>query len=75
MVGMGSLVTKSVPDFHLAVGHPAKSIGCVCRCGQLLLRFSDNGVNGREEVACYACGLKYAIRSKAVIELTPPTID
>src|SRR5215471_3554231 len=23
MIGMGSLVTKSVPDFHLALGHPA----------------------------------------------------
>src|SRR5207237_4066792 len=29
MVGMGSLVTKSVPDFHLAVGRPAKSVGSV----------------------------------------------
>ena len=33
MIGMGALVTKSVPDFHLAIGHPAKSVGCVCRCG------------------------------------------
>ena len=32
MVGMGTLVTKSVPDFHLALGHPAHSVGCVCRC-------------------------------------------
>src|SRR5262249_47374123 len=39
MVGMGSLVTKSIPDFHLALGHPARSVGCVCRCGQLLQRF------------------------------------
>jgi acetyltransferase-like isoleucine patch superfamily enzyme len=33
MIGMGSLVTKSVPEFHLAIGQPARSIGCVCRCG------------------------------------------
>src|SRR5512134_492423 len=26
MVGMGSLVTRSVPDFHLVVGQPARSI-------------------------------------------------
>ncbi|MCU0550263.1 MAG: N-acetyltransferase, partial [Leptolyngbya sp. Prado105] len=26
MVGMGSLVTKSVPDFHLSIGHPARSV-------------------------------------------------
>ena len=37
MVGMGSVVTKSIPDFHLALGHPAKSIGCVCRCGNSLV--------------------------------------
>jgi acetyltransferase-like isoleucine patch superfamily enzyme len=72
MVGMGSLVTKSVPDFHLVVGHPAKSVGCVCRCGQLLRRFSENGTDDRYDVSCSACGLKYAIGNKTVIELTPP---
>ena len=41
MVGMGSLVTKSVDDFHLVIGHPARPVGCVCRCGQLLLRFKE----------------------------------
>jgi len=52
MVGMGSLVTKSIPDFHLVIGHPAKSVGCVCRCGQLLLRF--DGVD--RDVTCESCG-------------------
>src|SRR4030095_11779942 len=33
MVGMGSVVTKSVPDFHLVIGNPARSIGAVCKCG------------------------------------------
>jgi acetyltransferase-like isoleucine patch superfamily enzyme len=75
MVGMGSLVTKSVPDFHLVLGHPAKSIGCVCRCGQLLMRFSENGADDREEVSCRACKLKYAIKDRMVIELTPPSSD
>lgn len=41
MVGMGSLVTRPVPDFHLAMGHPARSTGCVCRCGEVFLRFTD----------------------------------
>ena len=41
MVGMGSLVTKSVPDFHLVMGHPARSVGAVCRCGQPLMRFPE----------------------------------
>src|SRR5439155_7564406 len=41
MIGMGSLVTKSIGDFHLALGHPARPVGCVCRCGYSLLRFSN----------------------------------
>lgn len=70
MIGMGSLVTKSVPDFHLAIGHPATSIGCVCRCGQLLLSFQS--APEFVEVTCTACELKYAIKNRAVTELTPP---
>ena len=72
MVGMGSLVTKSVPDFHLVLGHPAASVGCVCRCGQLLLRFDDDH-GGRTETVCRACGLRYAVGDRRVTELTPPT--
>ena len=67
MIGMGSLVTKSVPDFHLAIGHPAASVGCVCRCGQLLLRFASRDETPLE-VNCRACGLKYAINDRAVTE-------
>jgi UDP-2-acetamido-3-amino-2,3-dideoxy-glucuronate N-acetyltransferase len=73
MIGMGSLVTKSVPDFHLALGHPAKSVGCVCRCGQLLSRFEGRDAgSGVVEVACPACGLKYTIEGDVVTELNPP---
>jgi len=73
MIGMGSLVTKSVPDFHLAIGHPAKSVGCVCRCGQLLTLFSSEGTVNIPEITCSSCGLKYAIADREVVELTPPT--
>jgi UDP-2-acetamido-3-amino-2,3-dideoxy-glucuronate N-acetyltransferase len=72
MIGMGSLVTKSIPDFHLAIGHPAKSIGCVCRCGEPLIKFSDDMPSEIDEISCSACGLKYAIKDQTVIELTPP---
>ena len=70
MVGMGSLVTKSVPDFHLVIGHPARSVGCVCRCGQPLMRFSDDGGKRQAvDVSCEACGLKYEVREREVREL------
>lgn len=72
MVGMGSLVTKSVSDFHLAIGHPATSVGCVCRCGQLLLRFGKEESGQSHNVTCAACGLRYALEDRTVTELSPP---
>lgn len=57
MVGMGSVVTRSVPDFHLVVGHPARSVGLVCRCGEPLLRFTaDSPPTETEDLTCLVCG-------------------
>jgi acetyltransferase-like isoleucine patch superfamily enzyme len=70
MIGMGSLVTKSVPDFHLAIGHPAKSVGVVCRCGQPIAKFDDKFKDGDHD--CPTCKLKYRIVDKQVMELNPP---
>ncbi len=73
MVGMGALVTRSVPDFHLVVGQPARSIGCVCRCGQPFLRFAPGQPPpDRDATACAACGLRYAVKDGRVTELDPP---
>jgi UDP-2-acetamido-3-amino-2,3-dideoxy-glucuronate N-acetyltransferase len=36
MVGMGAVVTKSVPDHHVVHGNPAGHKGYVCTCGQPL---------------------------------------
>ena len=72
MIGMGSVVTKSVPDFHLALGNPARSVGAVCRCGQLLTRFADSDVSPvAEEIRC-PCGLAYAVDGRTVFEVNPP---
>jgi acetyltransferase-like isoleucine patch superfamily enzyme len=71
MLGMGSVLTRSLPDFHLAFGHPAVSRGCVCRCGKPLLRFAAGAPAEPRELAC-GCGLRYALRDGAVAELTPP---
>jgi acetyltransferase-like isoleucine patch superfamily enzyme len=72
MVGMGSVVTRSVPDFHLVLGHPARSVGYVCRCGQPLLRFPAGEPADVAEVACSECGLRYGARQGVVTELTSP---
>jgi len=67
MVGMGAVVTKSVPDFHLVIGSPARSVGCVCRCGHLLNRFAD--ARPAYELHCFACGLRYQVDDEMVTEI------
>lgn len=65
MIGMGSVVTHSVPDHHLVVGNPARSIGVVCRCGEPVLRFTRaEGFSGR--VACRVCDRTYRLTDGAV---------
>jgi acetyltransferase-like isoleucine patch superfamily enzyme len=64
MVGMGSVVTRSVPDFHLVMGSPARSVGAVCKCGSLFHRFA----NGTDGVFECDCGLAYEITKTTVSE-------
>jgi UDP-2-acetamido-3-amino-2,3-dideoxy-glucuronate N-acetyltransferase len=72
MVGMGSVVTRSVADFHLVLGNPAAPVGCVCRCGQLLLRFEAGEGDRFREATCPACGRSYAVKRGDVREGWPP---
>jgi UDP-2-acetamido-3-amino-2,3-dideoxy-glucuronate N-acetyltransferase len=74
MVGMGSVVTRSVPDFHLVVGNPARSVGCLCRCGHLLLHFERTDARGVVQVNCPTCELPYAVEGRIVRELAPPQV-
>lgn len=68
MVGMGSVVTHSVPDFHLVVGNPARSVGCVCRCGQPLLKWNPRETISCETLHCRKCGAAYLIEEGQVRE-------
>ena len=43
MVGMGSVVTRDVPAHALLVGNPARVIGVVCACGQVIARTAADG--------------------------------
>ena len=73
MVGMGSVVTRSVPEFHLVIGSPARSVGCVCRCGEPFLRFPAlRECPDTDSVACPVCGLRYAVTAGVVTDLAPP---
>jgi len=68
MIGMGSVVTRSVPDFHLVIGNPARSIGCVCRCGQPLLKWSDQSSDEPTQIRCAECGWEFEIRGHEVLD-------
>jgi UDP-2-acetamido-3-amino-2,3-dideoxy-glucuronate N-acetyltransferase len=52
MVGAGSIVTRSLPPYALAVGSPARIRGWVCQCGQRLPW--SNGA-----ASCVPCGLEF----------------
>jgi acetyltransferase-like isoleucine patch superfamily enzyme len=43
MVAAGAVVTRSVPDYGLMVGHPARLKGFVCPCGMRLEQVSTTG--------------------------------
>lgn len=73
MIGMGSVVTRSVPNFHLVIGNPARSIGCVCRCGEPLMRWADAPPVMTHQVTCSQCGLQFEICDQEVTEVLAPT--
>ena len=66
MVGMGSVVTKTVPDFYLVMGQPARPVGVVCKCGPLVHRFSGDPAVANADVPCPECGAEYLIRAGVV---------
>ncbi|WCJ59694.1 acyltransferase [Fontisphaera persica] len=64
MVGAGAVVTKSVPDFGLVYGNPARLQGYVCECG-CRLQFEN-------QVASCQCGKAYQIRNNIVTHSKNP---
>lgn len=71
MVGMGSVVTRPVPDFHLVLGHPARAVGLVCRCGEPTLRFEPGQTAPDGTLQC-SCGLRYRVQDGVVSEESTP---
>lgn len=77
MIGMGAIVTRSVPDFALVVGNPAVPVGCVCRCGQVVARFRPANPPPDQQLKCPTCAQRYMLLAGRLTELgavdqTPP---
>jgi len=68
MIGMGSVVTRSVTDFQLVLGNPARLAGAVCRCGEPVAKRSEDGTIADGETTCHRCGRGYTIESGSVLE-------
>ncbi|MCF7809503.1 hypothetical protein K9N50_00805 [bacterium] len=58
-IGLGSLVTRSIPAFALAYGSPAKVHGWVCVCERKLNFENDAAI-------CEYCGRKYSMKDGVV---------
>lgn len=62
-VGAGAVVTKTIPDFALVVGNPARIIGWISEAGKKL-SFDKNGF-----AFCEKSGKKYKLENNIVIEV------
>ena len=56
-VAAGAVVTKDVKPHSLMVGVPAKQVGWVCKCGQVL----------DKSMECPDCDMKYEIRNMELV--------
>lgn len=71
MIGMGSVVTRDVPDFVIVAGNPARPVGYACACGKPLLPGVHKPIEESREVACPSCGANYVIDGTFVKQRLP----
>jgi acetyltransferase-like isoleucine patch superfamily enzyme len=58
MVGMGSVVTRNVPEHALVIGNPARVVGYVCVCGPRLISL-DLAPPAGTRIECERCRRTY----------------
>jgi UDP-2-acetamido-3-amino-2,3-dideoxy-glucuronate N-acetyltransferase len=67
MVGMGSVVTRSVLAYQLVYGSPARPQGFVCMCGEPLPKAES--VSAHKRFTCLKCQRKYGMLDTGDIRL------
>jgi len=66
LIGAGAVVTKSVKNYAIAAGNPAKQIGWMCECGAKLT------INGAKKIQmCKKCKKKYKLNKLSLSEYLP----
>lgn len=58
MIASGAVVTKDVKDYALMAGIPAKRVGWVCECGEVL----------KDRLTCTSCGRVYIECENGLVE-------
>lgn len=62
LVGAGSVVTRSVKDYAVVAGNPARPINWICACGEILKLKT-------KKASCAACASRYVL-SGATLKLS-----
>ncbi len=66
-IGAAALVNKSIPDYALVYGVPARVQGWMCYCGMKL--DLSNSADSTEKSECTNCGKKYKKEGMSLIEI------
>jgi UDP-2-acetamido-3-amino-2,3-dideoxy-glucuronate N-acetyltransferase len=67
-IGAGAVVIRSVPDFALVVGHPARQIGWMCVCAQRIPGTAVEGV-----LSCPHCQCDYRLGENGLVPISTRT--
>lgn len=72
VIGAGAVVTKSVPDFAVVFGNPAKIKGFACACGRVI--FKSPKSKKKKLLTCESCSRVYSFDGKKFLWIGGPPL-